>query len=349
MSHGRLIHFTRAADEGQEEGDERRFPRPGGSLDGEQAKSFYEGLLASSGQAASRPRPRPNPVRQRSDVRRRARGFAEHASYSEGNGGQAEGAQRRGHLLLKAAQHGDLRTLRRLLEKGACDINFRDGFYWTATMCAAHSGQSEAVGYLLDNGAAWIGVCDTAGRDALDLARQAGHAAVAALLEGYRGCRNRPGGREDRRARPPQKKFCEACRLEYQEDTAEQHERSTLHLLSTSDKLPPTHYFIPESNVGFQMLLKGGWDQETGLGPDGKGRKFPVRTVLKRDQKGLGFQTDLRPKVTHFNARDPEAVQPPRSVVGRAPRAATVSRREERRREARQKAWERDLRMHMNF
>ncbi|XP_072890761.1 G patch domain and ankyrin repeat-containing protein 1 [Hemitrygon akajei] len=336
MSHGRLIYFTRAA---EERGDEWQSacPRDEGGLDGEQAKTFYEGLLASNGEAGS------NPVREHWEVQRRARGFSEHV---ERSGAQVE---RSGHLLLKSAQHGDLRTLRRLLEKGACDINFRDGFYWTATMCAAHSGHSEAVSYLLDKGAAWIGVCDAAGRDALDLARQAGHAAVAALLEGYRGYRKRPGGREDWRARPPQKKFCQACRLEYQEDTVEQHERSTLHLLSTSDKLPPTHYFIPESNIGFQMMLKGGWNQETGLGPDGKGQKFPVRTVLKRDQKGLGFQTDLRPKVTHFNARDPRAVQQPRSTISRAPRAATFSRREERRREARQKAWERDLRTHMDF
>lgn len=37
-------------------------------------------------------------------------------------------------------------------------------------MCASWSGKRAAVGLLLQNGAAWVGVVDTQGRDAKDLA-----------------------------------------------------------------------------------------------------------------------------------------------------------------------------------
>lgn len=55
------------------------------------------------------------------------------------------------------------------------DINFglfvlQDSFFWTAVMCASWSGQRTAVRLLLQHGAAWVGVVDTQGRDAKDLA-----------------------------------------------------------------------------------------------------------------------------------------------------------------------------------
>lgn len=46
----------------------------------------------------------------------------------------------------------------------------QDSFFWTAAMCASWSGQRSAVRLLLQHGAAWVGVVDTQGRDAKDLA-----------------------------------------------------------------------------------------------------------------------------------------------------------------------------------
>lgn len=139
------------------------------------------------------------------------------------------------------------------------------------------------------------------------------------------------------------------CQSHYSEDTVALHERSTAHLFNRQDPLPPTRYHIPENNVGFQLMVKGGWDQEAGLGPEGAGRRFPIQTVLKRDQKGLGFHSNLKPKVTHFNAHDRSAVEQPKGQRPRTERAATVGKREARRREAKAKAWERNLRTYMNI
>lgn len=49
-------------------------------------------------------------------------------------------------------------------------LPLQDTFFWTALMCASWSGQRAAVRLLLQHGAAWVGVVDTRGRDAKDLA-----------------------------------------------------------------------------------------------------------------------------------------------------------------------------------
>lgn len=48
--------------------------------------------------------------------------------------------------------------------------SLQDTYFWTAIMCASWSGQRAAVRLLLQHGAAWVGVVDTQGRDAKDLA-----------------------------------------------------------------------------------------------------------------------------------------------------------------------------------
>ena len=53
-----------------------------------------------------------------------------------------------------------------------CVIRLQDSFFWTAMMCASSAGQRAAVRLLLGRGAAWVGVVDTRGRDARELAHE---------------------------------------------------------------------------------------------------------------------------------------------------------------------------------
>ncbi|MEE6517625.1 hypothetical protein FKM82_027957 [Ascaphus truei] len=291
MNHPRLITFTRAREKSDcwENGEHCKTRRtawvPERSMKGEEARSFYENLLATGGEQPTSSRP----SRKRKIPRPAVNAEPQEAGAPRGaSATQTEASdQRRGHQLLRCSQDGDLKGVSRLVEKEGCDINFRDGYFWTAMMCAAR--------------------------------------------------------------KPSEKKHCEVCRTHYKEDSVETHERSTIHLFNKRKKLPPTYYTIPEHNVGFRMMLKEGWDRETGLGPDGAGRKFPVQTVLKRDQKGFGFQKDQKPKVTHFAANDAEAVARPETRPKRTERVATVSRKEERRKEVRERTWERNLRTYMTY
>lgn len=341
-----LITFTRAQEESDlwkdgcvKEKDCSGSPFAGqeeGSTDGKAARTFYESLLVLNNSERSLKRKRKVPC-----VRRPTQEVRHTPSH------QGKTDTHKGNQLLKAAQDGNLKSLQILVEKEGCDVNYRDDFYWTAIMCAAYAGQVETVRYLLSCGAAWVGVCETQGRDAMDLAEEAGHQEVVALLRES----ERPHIKEESSSSQvlTERKYCSVCQTHYSEDSVALHERSTAHLFNRRDPLPPTRYHIPENNVGFQLMVKGGWNQEAGLGLEGTGRKFPVQTVLKRDQKGLGFSSNLKPKVTHFDANDCSAVEQPRHQRPRTERAATVGKREARRREAKAKAWERNLRTYMNI
>ncbi|XP_075692436.1 G patch domain and ankyrin repeat-containing protein 1 [Rhinoderma darwinii] len=347
MNFPRLITFTRAREKSDlwENGEQRNKNSSRKSkvkISGEEAKTFYESLLTNEGGQSSSKKP----SRKRKRVA---------PSSHEGTGRSQHGSAvtatdatdyRNGHQLLRCSQNGDLTGVKRLLEKERCNVNFRDGYYWTGLMCAAYAGKMDVVRYLLKSGAAWVGVCETKGKDALILAGEAGHRDVVQLLQD--SLRDHPQDFMPR-AHPLERKYCDVCKTHYQEDSIETHERSTVHLFNKKKKLPPTYYVIPEHNIGYKMMVKEGWDSEEGLGPSGTGRKFPVQTVLKRDQKGLGFQSDEKPKVTHFAANDPLAVARPSILRKRTERVATVSRKEEKRKEEEAKAWERNLRTYMNI
>ncbi|XP_063289329.1 G patch domain and ankyrin repeat-containing protein 1 [Pelobates fuscus] len=349
MNHPRLITFTRAREKSDFwENGERSRKKSFGVLEcstsGAEARNFYESLISSEGKTStSRRLTRKRKIAIPSSNR-------ESLVTSSQDGPTrtvpTERAISFGHQLLKCSQEGDLKGVQKLVEKEKCDINFSDNFFWTALMCAAYGGRKDVVNYLLKNGAAWVGVCDTQGKDALILAEESGHGDIVQLLQhSLSGLYQETAPRR----RSMEKKYCELCKTHYQEDTIETHERSTVHLFNKRKKLPPTYYAIPENNVGFKMMLKEGWNRESGLGPSGTGRKFPVQTVLKRDQKGLGFQTNQKAKVTHFPANDTLAVSRPETKPSRIERVSTVSKKEERRKEEREKTWERNLRTYMNI
>ncbi|XP_053329280.1 G patch domain and ankyrin repeat-containing protein 1-like [Spea bombifrons] len=301
MNHPQLITFTRAREksdfwENGEHSRKRAFRALESATTGEEARNFYESLLSTKVESSASKRPTKKRIVIKSSSN-------EEPPRTGSQGRSAACDHRLGHQLLKCSQDGDFKGLKRIKEIERCNINYRDGYYWTALMCAACGGRKEVVSYLLKRGAAWIGVCETQGKDALMLAQESGHHDIVRLLE--ESLRSHPEERTPR-ITTPETKHCEICKTRYQEDSVETHMRSTIHLFNMKKKLPPTYYAIPEHNVGFKMLLKEGWNRESGLGPEGTGRKFPVQTVLKRDQKGLGFQTDQKPKVTHFSANDTE-------------------------------------------
>ncbi|XP_075042685.1 G patch domain and ankyrin repeat-containing protein 1 [Mixophyes fleayi] len=348
MNYPRLISFTKAREksdfwENGEHSKKRKSQICEVKISGEEARSFYESLLVNERKQST--------SRQLSRKRKVARSLPreepqEGSQRRPSTPAQEDNDVRMGHQLLKCSQHGDIKGLKKLLEKEHCDINFRDIYFWTALMSSAYAGKKDIVSYLIKRGAAWVGVCDTQGKDALILAEEAGHQDIVKLLQD--SLRDQPQESAPR-TQPLDRKHCEICKTHYQEDSVEIHERSTVHLFNKKKTLPSTYYVIPEHNIGFKMMLKEGWNRESGLGPDGTGRKFPVQTVLKRDQKGLGFQSDQKPKVTHFAANDTLAVVRPVIKQTRSERVATISKKEERRKEAKAKAWERDLRTYMNI
>ncbi|KAL1771535.1 G patch domain and ankyrin repeat-containing protein 1 [Sigmodon hispidus] len=349
MSRPSLITFTPATDSGDlwKDGQQQsQLEKPEPVLDGAAARAFYEALIADESSSAKTQGA--GPVRARKRRKRRVREAAGvPAAGALGQGQAPEDEDQMTRWILLAAQNGDVTELRRLLEPREAggaggNINARDAFWWTPLMCAARAGQGPAVHYLLDRGAAWVGVCELGGRDAAQLAEEAGFPEIARMVRESHGETRNP---EDQNRSPPSlSQFCEDCGAHFEDSN---HRTSTAHLLSLSRGPQPSNLplGVPSSSPGFRLLLRGGWEPGMGLGPRGEGRANPIPTVLKRDQEGLGYRPAPQARVTHFPARDTRAV----SGRERVPRIATLSQREKRTREEKDRAWERDLRLYMNL
>ncbi|XP_029011605.1 G patch domain and ankyrin repeat-containing protein 1 [Betta splendens] len=336
--------------------------KPTSVLSGEEARLFYENVTdcdkkrcASSGAIIKTVNGRER--RQRSTVcsRRRRRVRTEthqdqrdslvQRGVGEGEGGprgESSSSERlkefQGLRLLRCAHEGDVSGVKELLTK-AVNINFQDTFFWTAMMCASWSGQRAVVRLLLERGAAWVGVVDTQGRDARDLAVEAGHGDVLEELDGW-GTSTQRDTQTD--SSTPQPEWCSVCCSEYH-GSLSSHHSSTLHQFSLRRPPPTPYYCLPPSSKSYKMMVRCGWKPGTGLGPEGVGPKQPVPTVLKRDQKGLGYGQTKRAKVTHFQARDHDAVELP--FKDKEERLGKGKRKEEGRlKEQRDKNWERDFR-----
>jgi len=147
---------------------------------------------------------------------------------------------------LRCVQKGNLSELDHYSNAGQ-DLDVQDMHGWTALMVAAHAGQKSAVKWLIQNGAN-VDILTPLGQSAYDIAKIAGHHSVfevpqklpkTTTLENF---------------------FCETCGQEFKETTQELHHSSTMHQFSLKHSLAPTSYSIPESNRGFQMMLREGWD-----------------------------------------------------------------------------------------
>ncbi|KAE8300409.1 G patch domain and ankyrin repeat-containing protein 1 [Larimichthys crocea] len=312
-------------------------------LSGKEARHFYENLMKDD-KAHRKDDGRGHSRR----VRRRGRAAEMHRGQTSSGSNESEGSQRRetsessmqllGLRLLRCAHEGDVSSLKDLLSKGA-DINFQDTYFWTAVMCASWSGQRAAVRLLLQREAAWVGVVDTQGRDARDLALEAGHSDILEEFESYGESTQRDIPSDNRAA---QRQWCDVCCNEYSGGLSS-HLSSTLHQFSLQRPPPSPYYCLPPSSNSYKMMVRCGWKPGTGLGPEGEGTKQPVSTVLKRDNEGLGYGQMKRAKVTHFQARDHDAVKLPSKEKEKS--GGKGQRKEEsRRKEQKDKNWERDFR-----
>ncbi|KAK0395671.1 hypothetical protein QR680_001384 [Steinernema hermaphroditum] len=150
-------------------------------------------------------------------------------------------------------------------------------------MCAAAEGKLEAVKFIIANGAN-TKLCDSNGRSAESLAAMFRHYDVRECLTNLRMQTRSDNSLKRTGSAAVDLKNCSDCGSSY---TDEAHFSSIVHIISTSKPIEAPGYSIPEWNIGYQMLQKTGWKETQGLGKCGEGKRYPVRTALKRDRKGL--------------------------------------------------------------
>lgn len=236
------------------------------------------------------------------------------------------------NCVLKAVESGDLEFLQHNLTSS--NVNISDDYGWTPLMSAAFCGNYKIVDFLLKLGAN-TRCRDKSGFTAGGLASKKNYSGIVALLREKQSSSNpeasssmAASSQKDTDQRRKSKEFyCTICRETFRETTLQKHQTSTLHIFNTKPKLPDVGaYAIPRQNRGYQMLLKKGWN-EGGLGPDARGSKYPVKTVLKRDRRGLDDGSKAKARVTHFGSGDSRAV----ASITRKPREKTVRRRDRER------------------
>ncbi|XP_045119186.1 G patch domain and ankyrin repeat-containing protein 1 homolog [Portunus trituberculatus] len=239
------------------------------------------------------------------------------------------------------------------------NVNTRDGYGWSLLMVAACAGAGNTVRTLLDRGAR-TGYRDARGNTALYLAMIRGHREVTEMLIKANKPTNKRKNRQTRDSstdsslsgkeeeeEEEEEYFCDTCEVAVKERERVTHTASIVHQFKTTTRQTHTQYGIPPSNRGYQLLVGQGWDAEGGLGSEQQGHKFPVKTVLKRDRKGLGAGREMA-KVTHFGPGDAGAVRRGRIGASRVERIATVSRREVKQKKVKEKEEEVRLRRMLN-
>lgn len=256
--------------------------------------------------------------------------------------------------VFRHAQEGNLVQLATALDQGMPDLNTTDDFGWTVLMCASCAGHMTVVEFLMDRGAKWRGVVDKRGFDAPGLARYAGHESVARFIENYKS------SKETLQSSNPTEVaetisdsfYCDVCRFDVESSSKANHSSSTVHQFSCQHKPKVSAYMLPQTNRGFQMMLHNGWNPDRGLGSEGQGRQFPIKTVLKHDRLGLGMASRAakHPHVTHFPPMDQSAVRnqrwrPSGTGGGRKGKGSKKERLQELKQE---RGWEIRLRRYMN-
>lgn len=238
------------------------------------------------------------------------------------------------NAILKAIEQKDLKYL--LEHVTTKNVNSTDEFGWTPLMSAAYCGHIEIIEFLLRLGANRK-IRDRSGYTAAQLALKRNYLTVVALLRRKpevnnvktlldntketnetsleRTVSSKKSGTEKRDNHQGNKEaqknvgfYCEICDATFYHATPKSHRSSTLHIFNTKPNVSNTMYGIAKHTKGYQMLLNTGWDEQGGLGPSGKGIKYPVKTYLKVDRKGFGQPIDKEPRVTHFKAGDTKAV-----------------------------------------
>ncbi|XP_055948016.1 G patch domain and ankyrin repeat-containing protein 1 homolog [Argiope bruennichi] len=301
-------------------------------LSGSEVSQFYESVVSSS----SCQKPTKKTVNS-SKGRECLKKLKKSNNISQGSNIKADS-------IFLYAQQGNITGLKQCIENGL-SINQQDAYGWTPLMCAACEGHFSVVEYLLKAGANPDIRCKY-GMTVIDIARKAKNDTIIKLLQNGIDSSSKESSPKTHTYESEVEKFCSDCKASYKTSTII-HERSIAHLIMKNKYDLSTFYHIPENNKGFQIMLKSGWDKNKGLGPNADGRKFPIKTVLKKDRSCIGKNKEV-PKVTHFDANDETAVKTEKFNPVRVVREKTLKKWERKKLDAKNRQREIDFRRSFN-
>lgn len=212
-----------------------------------------------------------------------------------------------------AVANNDLKSLHSMKITSE-NINAIDEFNWTALMMASCANHIDIVKFLCENGANRE-MRNKKGLNAHDLATNKNNRNVANYLDKFNPnpvviISDSSSDEELIVQHKIHNTYCETCKCRISEENAKKHITSTLHRFNEKNAYKfARHFGIPDSNVGFQLMLKQGWNRENGLGPEQEGQLYPVKTVIRKFRSGLGVKQQKKPRVTHYQSFDRNAIK----------------------------------------
>ncbi|CAG2199807.1 unnamed protein product [Mytilus edulis] len=277
--YSKLISFVSASSDDKSRKRKTENRKVNRNLEGTEVKNFYEEIINEESSASVKS-DEIDTIREKlcPEKRRKAK------SCSKTQANRSNITQIDINRYLRYAQEGNLRQLKVQILKGV-PLDSHDRYGWSALMCAAHSGQLDIVKYLLSAGLK-TDVVDRHNKSASDIARSAGFTNISKFIETWKPGSNQVNFPTEKRKDSCESFYCDICKQKFTESSVKNH----------------------ESSMRLQDYVKSGWDGKEGLGSEGQGQRYPVKTVLKQDRKCLGSEKGEKAKITHFNANDKMAI-----------------------------------------
>ena len=201
--------------------------------------------------------------------------------------------------LLVAIQNEDLAGIKQLRN---CSFNDKDEFGWTVLEIAAVTGNSDILEYLIERGATAV----------TDENRLRNILVKKNLTDIIDILWNKSDEVDDITDDEVVMVTCDHCGELFDEDLETEHKASIAHQLSLDNdeaRVRNPGFLISEGNIGFKMMKRCGWDGVSGLGGEGAGKLFPVKTVFKHDRRGLDVGDKKLMRITHFGPGDATSVE----------------------------------------
>lgn len=210
------------------------------------------------------------------------------------------------HSLFKAIESHDIEYIKRYLSEGY-DPFVEDEFKWNIIMMSVSSSANDILSYLLANisdKSRLLGLIekrDQAGNSVTSLAKKFHNKQAIEIIEDFRLERSKEEQKPieiviNETLDSKSSYQCQICKNVFNQ-SKEDHLKSIVHQLNDPERASEVATSVSGSNhlksdnKGYQMLIKSGWNETSGLGMKEQGVRNPITGKVKLNRTGIGIKT----------------------------------------------------------
>lgn len=201
---------------------------------------------------------------------------------------------------LKAAQNNNFQIIDYYLTNDKTRINVKDDYNWNALMIAVTAHNNKIVEYFFEKHSDneqfsdFVNSKDSAGNSPESLAIKMNNLTALKIIKNSNRIIKKTQPKTSQSKQINEYK-CDICITKTNESELE-HLKSMAHLLTQNELEPKKEisfsYHLRSNNKGYQLLCRSGWNEQSGLGRNEQGNKFPIKAKQKLDRQGIGIEPD---------------------------------------------------------